>query len=228
MIKNPRQLCSADGCREVATWGPVAAERCIHHRVAGDMCLLEKACALCGTLTPPSADGQCPDCREFPRVRRFRMAKQERVKEALAAAGMTWESYDKIVDGGACGRERPDFVFRGLALNVVVEVDENQHRLYQCEQARMWNIAQALGGPTIFVRYNPDKYRRALAGGGLAKQMAENEKEAARHEMLVQWVKHLIAMEPGEMPFLQTVKLFYDGYIKPAQLVPVEEPTALA
>jgi very-short-patch-repair endonuclease len=44
---------------------------------------------------------------------------------------------------------------------VVLEVDEEQHRgkTYECDQKRMWEIAQSLGMPSIFIRYNPDKYK---------------------------------------------------------------------
>ncbi|MBL4898435.1 MAG: hypothetical protein JKX76_02180 [Colwellia sp.] len=47
---------------------------------------------------------------------------------------------------------------------VILEVDENQHNTgsySDCDTRRMIKIAQNIGGPpVIFVRYNPDPYRR--------------------------------------------------------------------
>ena len=43
----------------------------------------------------------------------------------------------------------------------MLEVDEHQHRdrAEDCECARMVNISQSFGIPTIFIRYNPDPFR---------------------------------------------------------------------
>ena len=56
---------------------------------------------------------------------------------------------------------RPDFVFDYNTHKFVVKVDEHQHNNYncQCEQVRMAQITQSIGIPTIFIRYNPYKYK---------------------------------------------------------------------
>jgi hypothetical protein len=42
---------------------------------------------------------------------------------------------------------------------LIIEVDENSHRGYNCEEKRMMELINDLGmRPTIFVRFNPDKY----------------------------------------------------------------------
>ena len=61
--------------------------------------------------------------------------------------------------GYTCGNYRPDILIDCNTHFIVVEIDENQHESYNqnCEMARMNNIYVALGLPTIFLRYNPDK-----------------------------------------------------------------------
>lgn len=54
-------------------------------------------------------------------------------------------------------RYRPDILINGEHCNIIVEVDENQHRGggYKCDHRRMYDIIAEIG-PTIFIRYNPD------------------------------------------------------------------------
>jgi hypothetical protein len=69
---------------------------------------------------------------------------------------------DRVVEGGDCGKERPDRVLDFGDKIVIVECDEDQHKGRQClcEQARMVNIGQSFGGlPVYFIRFNPDEYK---------------------------------------------------------------------
>ena len=91
------------------------------------------------------------------------MAKQDRVRLYLNENNIKYLSYDKRLDDGICGNERPDFLFESKSKGhfVVLEVDEHQHygRPEQCECIRMVNISQSIGAPTIFIRYNPDSFK---------------------------------------------------------------------
>jgi hypothetical protein len=81
--------------------------------------------------------------------------------QALEAEGIHATSYDMAIDGGSCGRERPDAMYDLGTHIVIVECDEHQHKSYpcECEQARMINIGQTFGGlRVLFVRFNPDTY----------------------------------------------------------------------
>jgi hypothetical protein len=42
--------------------------------------------------------------------------------------------------------------------NLIIEIDENQHKYYKNEKKRMKYITKALGKSTIFIRFNPDEY----------------------------------------------------------------------
>ena len=68
-----------------------------------------------------------------------------------------WVHDRKVLDG--CSLKRPDLYCDFGNHILVVEVDENSHKGYNCEEKRMFTIINDLGmRPTIFVRINPDKY----------------------------------------------------------------------
>ena len=52
----------------------------------------------------------------------------------------------------------PDIRFDLDYYNVIVEIDEFQHRGadYKCDQQRMYDIIANIGVPCYFIRYNPD------------------------------------------------------------------------
>jgi hypothetical protein len=67
--------------------------------------------------------------------------------------------YNKSV-GDTCTGSRifPDVLFDCGWYNLIVEIDEYQHRnsSYKCEEKRMYDVVANLGLPCIFIRYNPD------------------------------------------------------------------------
>ena len=79
----------------------------------------------------------------------------------LDSKGLKGDSTDGMIDGGVCGKERPDRTYDFGDKIIIVECDEHQHRdrACLCEQTRMVNIGQAYGGiPVYFIRFNPDDY----------------------------------------------------------------------
>ena len=117
----------------------------------------------CGLPYFVNASGLCPMCDPH-NVRRFFLKKQCYVRDRLLESDMSdFDGYDCLVEKGDCGLQRPDFWWEAEAGHcVVLEVDENQHQSYasDCERIRMLNIAETLfQRPTVFVRYNPDRYK---------------------------------------------------------------------
>lgn len=105
-------------------------------------------------------------------------------------------------DQGTYGRERPDFVFDAVTHMIVVEIDEDQHKYYpcECEQIRMINISQSLGMPTIFIRYNPDKYQSSY------RLYSEKERMKALKHQIEHW-SNVALPKDG---FCYVTHLFYD------------------
>ena len=123
----------------------------------------------------------------------------------LAEAGIIPVSVDRVVDS-SCNKRRPDFLIDAGTHFVVVECDEHQHRGSACETRRMFEIAQALGLPTLFVRYNPDAYKTAGGTRG-------NASAAAREKCLARWARHYT--KAGTAPASAQVSalwLYYDGW----------------
>ena len=67
---------------------------------------------------------------------------------------------DKIIGGNLSLRYRPDIYYDLGNRALIVEIDETQHERYpaSCEAKRMLEIAMTLGVPTVFLRYNPDRF----------------------------------------------------------------------
>jgi len=105
------------------------------------------------------------------------------------------------VDGKVC-LFRPDFLHQ-TPHGLITETDEDQHRcrFEPDEITRMLEITRVLGKPTLFIRFNPDRYK-TLAG--------EPWTIKKRLEVLVQVVKHwhITPLPSGGQTFV--IYMFYD------------------
>jgi hypothetical protein len=120
--------------------------------------------------------GACMFGAKWGTVHKF---NESRMGDTLAAHAIVPFSADKVPEEGAAFgvRRRPDFMFRCKHARVVLEVDEVQHaRKFmrpstnapsasrttgyscECELTRMIELHSVFREPTIFIRYNPDKY----------------------------------------------------------------------
>ena len=67
--------------------------------------------------------------------------------------------FDKIVEGG-CSRCRPDVFIDFGSHCLVIEIDENRHVNYTCEERRMIELYEDIGfRKIVFLRMNPDQYK---------------------------------------------------------------------
>lgn len=201
---NPTKRCSVEKCRGYAFYGVHKPEHCEKHKLDEEVNFVEQRCTGCQLVTVVSKDKVCEMC-DPNAFKQVRLAKQNAVENYLKENGLKFESVDKTIDGGICGKERPDFIIQGLHQVIVVECDENQHASIakECELAREINVSQSLGTPTAFIRFNPDKY--TLTNGEQGKMCISK-----RYPVLLNWIKQLMNEEPRG--FLTKVKLFYDGY----------------
>ena len=66
---------------------------------------------------------------------------------------------DKIISNG-CSKRRPDGLIQLNDYNIIIEIDENQHTDYSCENKRLMEIFKDLGNsPLTIIRFNPDAYK---------------------------------------------------------------------
>ena len=97
-----------------------------------------------------------PD-EEIPR--RFRLKEHVIVDAIKERHGSTLTIIcDKKIEGG-CSLRRPDLFIDLGSHCIIIEVDENQHRQYECEEKRMIDLYEDIGfRKVVFLRFNPDSY----------------------------------------------------------------------
>lgn len=203
MMIKPLVKCMETGCKEPAIYGHSKALHCIIHKTDTEHNFIGKACIDCGLIDVVDTDGRCNDCNPTA-FKRARLAKQREVRDMLVSGGHGDFAYDRTIDGGDCGKERPDFMWDCDTHMLVVENDEWQHkdRLEWCECSRMVNISQSAGLPVVFLRYNPDPYKR--------EGVTHNPTPSTRRKTLLAWVSHLRKTPPQY--FIGLVQLFFDGF----------------
>lgn len=159
MIRKPNTKCLH--CKELAIWGTNWIPRhCEKHKTEDDENLIERKCMSCSLLYILDKNDICENCNPLS-WKTARLAKQNALMTYLDSRGLRGNSTDSIIDGGICGKERPDRVYDFVDKIVILECDEHQHRERPClcEQTRMINIGNSFGGiPVYFIRWNPDEY----------------------------------------------------------------------
>jgi hypothetical protein len=69
--------------------------------------------------------------------------------------------FNKTVEGG-CSKRRPDIHMDFGSHCVMIEIDENRHLNYSCEEKRMVDLYEDVGfRKCVFLRFNPDGYCEA-------------------------------------------------------------------
>lgn len=215
MIYQPNKQCSLSNCRERAEYGVFKHDHCELHKVEGEINLVARICSICGLMGALNRNDQCETCRPELFVRKM-LYKQNIVVDFLKKRNVFPSSIDRILDLGECGMQRPDLFFANddQPHTLIVEVDENQHKSYDCgrtctcggkscncDVARMKNIQQSQGGrPGYFLRFNPDDY----------KCKHKPRTDIQRLIILDEWIQYLLNNPPTA--FLQVLYLFYDGH----------------
>jgi len=137
---------------------------------------------------------------------KYTKRKEKIVKDLLDVHGLVPTRQDQVAfDTTLCGRERPDFFFDAGTHVVILEVDEGQHKDRQCacEQARMVNVTQGLGGLYVrWLRYNPDGFK-------LSSGRKSTLSDVRRHNHLLRWLRVSLQTPPASL--LEVVYLCYDG-----------------
>ena len=207
MIRRPNAKCVS--CKELAIWGQNwVPKHCEVHKTDDDQNLVEKPCISCTLMYVLDKEGKCENCNPAS-FATARLAKQKAVMDYLDARDLKGDSTDVIVDGGICGKERPDRIYDFGDKIVILECDENQHQDRQClcEQTRMVNIGQIFGGiPVYFIRWNPDDYS--------PESDRKNPEELAKRHKLVGDLIRDIKKGKHVLPtaLVSAIYMYYDGW----------------
>lgn len=122
--------------------------------------------------------------------------------------------FDKQISNG-CSRRRPDILIDCYTHIIVLELDENQHSGYTCENKRLCEIFRDLGNrPIVFLRLNPDSYKNEdgkyisscfyYSKGGAIK-IRQKEWKTRCNVMFTNMVRYMSSVPTREM----TVKSFF-------------------
>jgi hypothetical protein len=124
--------------------------------------------------------------------------------------------FDKKIDGG-CSKLRPDILMDFGSHCVIVEIDENQHGNYSCEEKRMVTLYEDIGfRKIVFLRFNPDgytvgklKYKSPFKYTQTGAISINKEEMGRRMAELIVVINRFKANEPIEQ--ITVEYLFYSG-----------------
>jgi hypothetical protein len=169
MVNIVSKSCIFEGCNIRPSYnydGETKRLYCKTHKLDNMIDIASKRCKseYCNTLAlKPKYRGYCQYCfiNTFPDepVSRNYKIKEKHVADYINLFFKKYvEAYDKQIQGG-CSKKRPDIFMDLFTHSIIIEIDENQHFDYSCENKRMMLLFQDLANrPIIFIRFNPDKY----------------------------------------------------------------------
>lgn len=227
--------CIEDGCTKRPYYnfhGEKRAIYCSSHMKEGmvNVCMPKCKTGWCQTMVDQKnskQEGYCIRCfvHLFPDKKpAFNFKTKERavsifLKETFP--DLSWVLDSRVTDG--CSRRRPDVLLDMGTHVLVVEVDENQHRDYDCscENKRLMEISQDIGHrPLVFIRFNPDSYvaqngqeisspwkinRYGICGVTQKNAPHWSKRLAALKDQVTFWQDHITDKT------IEVVQLFYDG-----------------
>ena len=170
MVDILNKTCIYDGCKTQPIYNYDDQKEglyCFLHKLENMINIkdINKKCNFnnCQTLANTKYKGYC--LRDFmylfpdePVARNYKI-KEKHVSDYIKLYFKEYvESYDKQIQGG-CSKKRPDIFIDLFTHSIIIEIDENQHFDYSCENKRMMQIFEDLANrPIVFIRFNPDKY----------------------------------------------------------------------
>jgi hypothetical protein len=192
--------CSHEGCKRdyefVVETETGAHKVCLAHAPPGYEEALKRMCKYCDIRE--DIPFVCATCRTRRHKKEYSVVRH--LRRTVKAPFKFDES-----PGYECTRKRPDIRFEMPTHDVIVEIDEHQHRGHEetCECARISEIVGAIGGKSVvFVRFNPDTVR---FGGAVHAVTA-----AERIDLLVETVKRELARESTTFE-VRLVQLWFDS-----------------
>ena len=229
-----RKRCAHPDCSRQPYYnfeGQAKALYCAQHKEPDMVDVKHKRCKtpLCDThVTNTKYRGHCLRCfmHLFPDepVSRNYKTKEWAVSEFVRTAfpHYSWVCDRKIADG--CSSRRPDLLLDLGDQVLVVEVDENQHVLYDCscENKRLMQLSRDVGNrPLVVVRFNPDSYMTSSGNtvtscwgpnklGISVVKKSKSEEWAGRLESLREQISYWIEPTNRSDRTVTVVELFYD------------------
>jgi hypothetical protein len=180
---------------------------------------------LCPTRVTDKYDGYCLRCYIYtfpdkPVTRNYK-TKERAVVDFVCERfpEHTWITDKKVNDG--CSMRRPDILLDLGYQVLIIEIDENAHQDYDCscENKRIMELSQDVGHrPIIFIRFNPDSYRKGNIKipscweqnmNGICVVKYKEDWEYRLHTLEAQ-IKYWTSINNSTNKIIETIQLFYD------------------
>ena len=202
---NPK--CEEIGCKEMPCYTDTKEnypKRCENHEKKGDRNVVEKKCKNCGLSFYLNDECLCNDCHEY--INHIVKERKEKQVNKIVLKKFRKPTSIDIIPKNSCFKYRPDMVWDFGTHIAILEIDENQHKTYEClcEQSRMVNITQDFGSlPVVWVRFNPDMF---VDNNGV--------KHSANINNRMENVVSVLKMCENHVPvyLCSVVYLYYDGF----------------
>jgi hypothetical protein len=172
MVNVISKTCIHKGCKTRPVFnnnGETKGLYCTNHKERGMVDVKHKSCIYdwCHIIVTDKYQGYCLRCYIYtfpdkPVTRNYK-TKERAVVEFVCERfpEHTWITDKKVNDG--CSMRRPDILLDLGYQVLIIEIDENAHQDYNCscENKRIMELSQDVGHrPIIFIRFNPDSYRK--------------------------------------------------------------------
>lgn len=190
------KLCSINDCTNNYIIIYEHNKLCYEHIPSDVQNTIQRFCKYCDIRD--DSEYVCDKCEKN------RHKKEAQVVQYLRKNIDTEFTIDSNYHVSECSNRRPDVHFQLATHDIIVEVDENQHKSYEeiCECARLNEIVNSIGGKSvIFIRYNPDAILHKN------KKITINTQE--RLDKLVEIIKNELS-ENYENFFVKLIQLYYD------------------
>lgn len=170
MIDGKHLRCEYVGCSTSPIYnepGYTRPKMCVKHKTDTMVDVFHLKCKSewCLTRANSKYENYCMFCYmnifpDKPISFNYKTREKTVVSEIIEAfPQMTWYS-DKLIQDG-CSRKRPDLLLDLGYQVIIIEIDENQHNVYDCscENKRLMELSQDVCHiPIVFIRFNPDAY----------------------------------------------------------------------
>ena len=222
--------CINEGCTKKPNYnyeGETKALYCATHKKEGMRDIKHRTCIhdWCLTIVTDKYEGYCLRCYIYtfpdkPVTRNYK-TKEKAVVDFVCERfpEHTWITDKKVNDG--CSMRRPDILLDLGYQVLIIEIDENAHQDYDCscENKRIMELSQDVGHrPIIFIRFNPDSYRKSdikipscweqnMNGICVVKYKEDWE---YRLNTLEAQIKYWTSINNSTNKIIETIQLFYD------------------
>jgi len=209
--------------------GEKVALYCKGHKLKDMIDIKNKTCNnnWCDVQVNKKYKGYCLNCfiHKFPDVK---VAINYKTKETHITNYINeqFSNYDVVCDKtiqNGCSKRRPDILLDLGNQVIIVEIDENQHKNYDCscENKRLMELSQDIEHrPIIFIRFNPDDYKDGdekitscfvvnTFGLCIVKKTKQKELDE-RLNNLKEQIEYWIREENETDKMVEIIQLYYD------------------